>query len=93
MGITSWQPVAGLAIVAMKGVHRPGLGQPPKLHVDGGDPHPQTLRSQVGAETTMEFFCIEKPVGSPENLKERPLAWRVAPPLRSPTVGVTAICE
>ena len=93
MGITSGQPVASLAIIAMKGVQRTGLGQPPKLHVDGGDPHPQTLRSQVGAETTMEFLRAEKPVGTLENFKERPLARRVARPLRSPTVGVTALCE
>ncbi len=38
--VTSGKPVASFVVVTVKGVDGPGLGQPPKLLVHSGDPHP-----------------------------------------------------
>jgi hypothetical protein len=64
VGLTSAQPVAGFADVSVKGVDRSELGETAKVVVDGGYPHLQTLRCQVGAEATMKFGGAEKPVGT-----------------------------
>jgi hypothetical protein len=66
--LTPGKPVTSFAIVTMESVDGAALDQPPKLAVDGGDPHPQTLRSQVSAETTMKLGGAQKPVGTLENL-------------------------
>ena len=66
-GVTSGKPVSSLAVVSMKGVDGAGLGQPAKLAVDGRDPHPQTPRSQIGAEKIANLRRAEEPVGTLQN--------------------------
>ena len=45
------------------------LGQPPKLAVDGGTPHPQPPRSQAREETSMKIGRTEKSLGFFQNFK------------------------
>ncbi len=87
--ITSWKPVASFAIVTMKGVDGAALRQPPKLAVDGSDPHPQPPRSQVRAEMSMKLGCAEKSIAFFQNFEKRLLTRGGALPLPPPAVTAT----
>jgi hypothetical protein len=88
--VVSGQPIANPAVVTTKGVDGTGLGEPPKLTVDGGDPHPKTLRSEVDADTTVKLGGAEKSVGSFQNLQEGLIARSVSHPQQHPYGALTA---